>query len=824
MPLQSGTLVGIAFADGREAWRTTLEQGLRTRAMIASGKRLLAALSDERQFTEAEHGLLVAISPASGKLTTLWEAETPLLSLPIMKEDMLFLRTSKPELIALRLGTKVEVQWRAGLNSSGAMLPPCVSGGYAFVSDGEVMHGKSFIAAYELETGRLAGAQPTDGMLSQPMAASADVLIFQDGRKRLAGLDAASLEIIWKKDYERIYTPPTVQEGIVYVVVRGGTSKGESGYYSLHAINPRSGEIEWQAALPARVLIPPTVAESRIYLGSEEGRIFCLDAQGGGLLWDYTLGSDEDPLRTELLFTEGLLLAGTYSGKVAAIHIAEPAVDLEDPKAYLEREEFEPASAAYALKGEFRKAARVYAEKLQDYLKALALYEHASLYKEAAELARSQGMLSEAEQLFGMAGDLKNQAEVLHQRGDILGAARLFEQAGDLGQAAKLYEESGDRSKARDLYRQTNQVSAFIRLLEKGPVSSDTIDYLVEQKKPLEAAEAALNGGFLRRAIDIFHTENMEDRELEALLKFTDQEPEEWALERVAELARKKGSFSQEAFAWERLKKPRKAADAYCRAAKQAEQTRAGEAEWIASLYEKAAHFFDDVDLLEMEQQCREKVARYRRLPVVRIDGQTEKEFKELEWNKLELTISNEGFGIAADVHWRVSTDRFEIAADTGEWAMRRLGAGNQKTIRFSFRPKKGEIGAVPFSLEWFWKSESGEEFRDNIVASVPVKGKDDSRPTGQPVIFQGGTLIQTEKYVVGDELAPGAQKGDKVEIHRGGGVKLTAGQDAVEIKPGRKSAELPCPTCHLSNEADAKVCNYCGNELPALQTSKRKK
>jgi hypothetical protein len=105
----------------------------------------------------------------------------------------------------------------------------------------------------------------------------------------------------------------------------------------------------------------------------------------------------------------------------------------------------------------------------------------------------------------------------------------------------------------------------------------------------------------------------------------------------------------------------------------------------------------------------------------------------------------------------------------------------------------------------------------------VPVKTRDDTRPTGQPVIFQGGTLIQTEKYIAGDDLA-GGQKGDKVEINRGGGVKLTAGQDAMEIQPGRKSADQVCPTCHLPVEADAKVCIYCGNELPAAHTSKRKK
>ena len=207
LPLQRGVLAGIALADGRELWRTALAQGLCTRAVFIHGSRLLVALSDERPFTEAELGQLAAIEPASGKLTTLWEADAPLLSSPASQGELLFLRTNKPELLALRLGRQAEVRWRAGLNSAGAMLSPAFCGGRVFVSDGEVMSGKSILAAYELETGRPAGALPTDGMLSQPMAACEDVLVYQDGRKRLAALDAVHMKTLWSLSLIHISEP-----------------------------------------------------------------------------------------------------------------------------------------------------------------------------------------------------------------------------------------------------------------------------------------------------------------------------------------------------------------------------------------------------------------------------------------------------------------------------------------------------------------------------------------------------------------------------------------------------------------------------------------
>ena len=147
---------------------------------------------------------------------------------------------------------------------------------------------------------------------------------------------------------------------------------------------------------------------------------------------------------------------------------------------------------------------------------------------------------------------------------------------------------------------------------------------------------------------------------------------------------------------------------------------------------------------------------------------------------------------------------------------------GGKRPIRLFIRPRKGEIGeAVPFLLEWFWKCKDGDDFHDKISMYVSVKGRDDTRPTGNPVIFQGGTLIQADKYIAGDDVT-GGQKGDKVEINRGSGVKSTIGKDAVEVQTGRKPTENLCPTCHLPVEAEAEFCSACGNALPPRSTGKQ--
>jgi len=832
LPLQSGTLVGIDLADGRAAWRKSPNPGLHTRTLVASGNRLLASLSDERQFTEAEHGMLVSIAPDTGNLTTLWDADTPLLSQPVPGAGLLCLRTSKPELVALRTGNKTEIQWHAKLNSSGAMLPPCISGKHIFVSDGESLQGKSYLNVYELETGNLLEELPTDGMLYQRMLAFDNVLIFQNGHKQLVGLDADSLGILWKKEFKWIYTSLSMGVESVLVVVRGDVEKGAAGYYSLLAIHPRTGESIWSAPLPSRVIISPMQADEKVYLGSEDGQLFCLDASAGDLLWKQNMSSDEDPLRTELLFAEGLLLAGTYSGKFVAVRVSAQPEDAEPPEVYEQGGDFESAAAVYAMRGNFRKAARIYAEKLQDYPKALALYEHDKLYREAGNLARSHNMLAEAEGYFMLAGDVASQADVALERGDKLGAARLYEQDDQMKKAANLYEEAGENGKAKNIYQVQGDILSFLRLQQDTSTSLEDVDFLEKNGRFLEAAEAICKvkelprDAALRRAADLFQRAEKPGRELEVLQEFArgDQEAE-WAWSRITPLAKSLGRFAEEAEAWEQLGKFDKAAEAYQRAGRQAEQVTPEAGEKIANFYEKAAHYYSEADCLEEEKKCRDKIAQYRCQPIVVIDVHAHKEFKELEMNTLDLEVRNEGYGIATEIHWEVDSERFEIDLKSSEWALNRLSVGGKRSVKISIRPKRGEIGTeVPFLLEWFWKCKDGDAFQDKLSVYISVKARDDTRPTGPPpIIFQGGgTVIQAGKYVYGDDVS--GDKGDKVEINRGSGVKVTAGQDSLEIQTGKKRAESTCPICKMPVEADAEVCIYCGNKLSAIALDKSKK
>jgi len=811
-PSRHGELLGIGLREGELRWRQPLDAGRKTRTLVPTENRLLASISDERSLGKAGKGYLVSVNPNSGELKTLWEADGHQVSAPVLSGDNILLRTSSSSLVALSLAEKPQIHWQRHLDAWWAQ-PPLVSGDTIIISDGRPMHGEGYLKTFDLADGTSRWKITTDGLLSHPPTAAGSRLIFRDGRRLLVGVDRESGEEIWKQEYPRIYSPPLAGGELVFVSVRGPASSGDEGYYLLQALEATTGELAWGIPLPARVRTLGW-GENAVFAGSDHGHVLAYHPRDGKTLWENTLGSDEDSIRTTLVVNDDLLVAGTYSGKVVALRAATPVLDMEAPDFYMERQDYESAAAAYALSGNLRKAAEVFAQKLKDTDKAYAVYDHAKLYREAGELARSVRDHEKAQYYFGLLGDLIAQAEIDLEMGHLLEAARKFDQAGELERAAQVYEheEVKEYRKALDRYIQLGQMKDILRLRLKTPLTLTQIEWLEQQGRLKEAGEEAIRIGEFRKAADLYNQIESNEEELAALAKFVIDDPEEYALLRIAELSRTMGRFHQEAQAWERLRKPKRTADAYCRAAMQAEQLTPDELIRIAGFYEKAAHYYSEADMPVEVAQCRDSVARYQKLPIILIDGRTSKEFKEYGWNELKLTIRNEGYGIAEQIYWKVRADRFDFDETSGIWSLRRLGVDREETIVLHLRPKKGEYGdAVPFALEWFWKDREGHEFRDRVSISIVVKSKDDSRPTGSPVIIKGGgKVIVSEKYFEGDEISKGAQKGDRVEMHRGEGIRMVAkGMDNVSSRPTKL-----CPICHLPVMENHTFCQGCGFEL----------
>ena len=67
-----------------------------------------------------------------------------------------------------------------------------------------------------------------------------------------------------------------------------GTAEG-----ALVCLDRQTGEQRWRYWTTGRIMSPPTWHDGRLYAGSGDGWVYCLDAANGGLIWRYRVAPSE---------------------------------------------------------------------------------------------------------------------------------------------------------------------------------------------------------------------------------------------------------------------------------------------------------------------------------------------------------------------------------------------------------------------------------------------------------------------------------------------------------------------------------------------------
>lgn len=103
------------------------------------------------------------------------------------------------------------------------------------------------------------------------------------------------------------------------VVAEGNVYFGSSATNQVYAINAAQGEIRWTFSTQGPVRFVPTVYAGKVYVGSDDGYVYCLDAEDGSLVWKYRAGPSEEkvigngrmislwPVRTGILVDRGIV-------------------------------------------------------------------------------------------------------------------------------------------------------------------------------------------------------------------------------------------------------------------------------------------------------------------------------------------------------------------------------------------------------------------------------------------------------------------------------------------------------------------------------------
>ncbi|KPL78445.1 hypothetical protein ADN01_14645 [Levilinea saccharolytica] len=847
LPFSEGQEIGgIHLRNGKLLWRINLQVGYRVRSVISIDRHFLVSICDERPLEIAQSGFLAVVDPATGQMSTLWEGGSSIIGQAVPLDDRLLLRTGANELILFEFNESLHPIWKQALMTWWSAAEPVLAGENILISDGKAMLGEGLLSAYRLSDGEQQWQLPTLGLLPYAPRVIGKTFLYQEGRTTWIARDVNDGKEQWRRNISHAYTPLELSvngsETIAYSVVRGSKNVTEAGRYQLLAIDTRNGETCWAADLPARPRHLCVVDPETLLLFNDDGSLLTAKTKNGQMIWHYRLGSDEDPLRTEPFAAEGITVAGTRSGKIAAVWLKPNVGNDTDPRVLLQNGDHREAAHAYALHGDFLRAAEIFETNLGEPQKAILLYQHAGDYKRAGELALRQELYEDALRCFKHDGDLEAQARVFLAKGDELTAAEYYEKSNDIRRAAELFEHSGDPARARDLYAQLGDEVNARRVAQKMPPDLDNINWFVKANLLSEAANLAEQAGYLDRAVQLYCKANLPEQEMAVLRRLVNQQkPDRWSMERLADLLRTQGSFEEEARIRSRLcvligqgettafqQLTLAAADAWYRAACQCEDAEADHL-LIAELYETAMHSYQQAYEDERQEICWQKVIFHRRLPRIMVEGQARQVFEEGAFNHITLTVINDGYGIATDIDFKVNPERFDLDIEATTTRFSHLAPDKPLLLDLVLRPKIGLYGNVPLILYWTWKDLAQRVYNARQTTYVRVKSKDESTGVDHPAqIFVNGTYIQTQnghvEMVGGDKVESGGQKGDKVVVSRGSSPQIEVDQKRSQNHHGDPlqqnqdlSPKLSCPQCKLSIDPGAKHCWGCGMDLTGL-------
>ncbi|NBV25084.1 MAG: hypothetical protein EBS05_24585 [Proteobacteria bacterium] len=117
--------------------------------------------------------------------------------------------------------------------------------------------------------------------------------------------------------------PKLAFDDATHVAMVGGTVFfGSAVDNGIHAVDARTGAKRWTFFTGGPVRLAPTVAEGRVYAGSDDGLVYCLEARDGRLVWSARPGAGATrilgagrmsslwPIRTSILVDGGVAYCG----------------------------------------------------------------------------------------------------------------------------------------------------------------------------------------------------------------------------------------------------------------------------------------------------------------------------------------------------------------------------------------------------------------------------------------------------------------------------------------------------------------------------------
>ena len=301
-----GNLYAVDIASQRELWR--YRAGARIASTPAVSKGVVYVGSNDRH--------LHAIDAASGELRWKYETGAEVFSSPAVSNGVVYVGSDDNHLYAFD-AVSGELRWQYE-TGDWVSTAPAVGGGAVYVrSEDGILH------AVDASTGEGLWQQGTGAESVSSSPAFADGVVYTGGNI-LRAFNAASGEGLWSyvieyREDEGGFLPaysPAVEDGIVYV----GSDDGH-----LYAIDASTRALLWLYDGIQPTPAAPLVEEGAVYVQSEDGHLYALDAFTGGLLYRYETGGVYGGPRADGGVVYAAANGGTVYGMVASSPLAVPA-------------------------------------------------------------------------------------------------------------------------------------------------------------------------------------------------------------------------------------------------------------------------------------------------------------------------------------------------------------------------------------------------------------------------------------------------------------------------------------------------------------------
>ncbi len=93
------------------------------------------------------------------------------------------------------------------------------------------------------------------------------------------------LDTTWELKLSGPLSTLTIADGLVYV--------SQIDQHTVHAVDRQTGQIRWSFIAGGRVDSPPTFWQGRLLFGCQDGRVYCLRAADGALVWHFQAAPSE---------------------------------------------------------------------------------------------------------------------------------------------------------------------------------------------------------------------------------------------------------------------------------------------------------------------------------------------------------------------------------------------------------------------------------------------------------------------------------------------------------------------------------------------------